>query len=71
MKTKTLTVKGSIVKLLKGRKRGLTPTEIAVKLGYEGKNPASSVMRSLGQLLDAGLVEKTIDGRKVTYLLVA
>ncbi|MCE5190502.1 MAG: hypothetical protein LLG08_01815 [Actinomycetia bacterium] len=64
---KKVTVKDKVVATLKGRKRGLSPTEIGLKLGYAKVYASAMVGPALRTLLAAGLVTRTPVGKRVEY----
>jgi predicted transcriptional regulator len=67
---KKATVQDRVVKLLKGRKRGLTPTEIGLKLGYEKKSASAMVGPALRRMLEAQLVTRSFVGGRTEYVWV-
>ncbi|MCK9355556.1 MAG: hypothetical protein M0R22_00175 [Dehalococcoidia bacterium] len=67
---KAPTIKDRIVRVLRGRKRGLTPTELGLKLGFEKKQASALVGPALKKLVAEGLVDRHKIGRRVEYAWV-
>ena len=67
MEKKKVTVRDRVAKVLNGRKKGLSPTEIGVKLGYESAMASASVGPALKKLVEQGAVIREGAGKKVTY----
>lgn len=61
------TVQERVAKLLQGRKKGLSPTEIGLKLGYAKAYASAMVGPALRRLLEMKKITRTPVGRRVEY----
>jgi hypothetical protein len=67
---KKATVQERVVKVLKGQRRGFTPTEIGLKLGYERRSASAMVGPALRKMLAAELVTRHCIGNRTEYVWV-
>lgn len=64
---KKATIRAQVERVLKGRKKGLTPTEIGLKLGYDKLKASGTVSPVLKRLVAENLVIRSENGRRVEY----